>query len=374
MQFICKLTKADMREVRKMTRARTYWLTLLLWGAAMISATVKGWTVTLSVLSRTPSEWRTAAALWRAAAALILWAVYNQSRIRSRQLVQMNATRPDQMNLTSDGIKCDGPNGATALVPWRTFKGWKEGRRVILVHRGEGIGFVILPIEQLFETERQTIRQFLQSHILPARQSDAQICSKCGQGYDGNRCWSCVAREADIEETFFPCIWVAAAGVLGTTFALRSYPPLGLNFLILYDPVILVLIIVLTGFVFVHWQRATQYPRLFRLIIFLIAAAFVVPAPYYYLNGALDKNPPVVAQARFSRKSIENYGEGNSYNFVCTVSWNQKTTEESFDVSSEEFSSAQPGDAVRIVIHPGAFSHPWYSDVRLSGGREGNSR
>jgi hypothetical protein len=278
------------------------------------------------------------------------------------------------MNLTSDGIKCDGPNGATALVPWRTFKGWKEGRRVILVHRGEGIGFVILPIEQLFETERQTIRQFLQSHILPARQSDAQICSKCGQGYDGNRCWSCVAREADIEETFFPCIWVAAAGVLGTTFALRSYPPLGLNFLILYDPVILVLIIVLTGFVFVHWQRATQYPRLFRLIIFLIAAAFVVPAPYYYLNGALDKNPPVVAQARFSRKSIENYGEGNSYNFVCTVSWNQKTTEESFDVSSEEFSSAQPGDAVRIVIHPGAFSHPWYSDVRLSGGREGNSR
>lgn len=170
MQFTRKLTEADMRDVRKMTRAKTYWLTMSLWGAAMVYMTVRGWTVTANILARAPSEWQMATAVWGGTAAVILYALYNQSRTRSRQLVQMNATRPDEMELTNEGLKCDGPNGATAMVPWRNFKGWKEGRQVMLVERTEGNRFFILPVAQLSEMERMTIRQFLQSHIPPVRQ------------------------------------------------------------------------------------------------------------------------------------------------------------------------------------------------------------
>jgi hypothetical protein len=168
MQFTLKLTDEDMRDVRRISRAKTYWLVMSLWGVGMIFMTARGWAITANVLARTPSEWQMVAAVWGSVAAVILWALYNQSRTRSRQLAQMNAARPDQMDLTNDGLKCDGPNGATALIPWRNFKGWKEGRRVILVERAEGNRFFVLPVAQLTEMERITIRQFLQSHISPA--------------------------------------------------------------------------------------------------------------------------------------------------------------------------------------------------------------
>jgi hypothetical protein len=165
MRFTDKLTEADMRDVRKMTRARTYWPSMLLWGVGMIYVTVRGWTVTATVLARTPSLWSTAAASWVAVAALILWALYNQNKARSRELVKMNMARPDQMDLTNEGLKCAGPNGAAAMFPWSNFKGWREGRRVILIERNEGNRFVILPVSALSEIDRTPIRQFLQSNI-----------------------------------------------------------------------------------------------------------------------------------------------------------------------------------------------------------------
>jgi hypothetical protein len=41
-----------------------------------------------------------------------------------------NARRPE-INLTTEGIKLDGPDGATAFLPWHNFKGWREGRQVV---------------------------------------------------------------------------------------------------------------------------------------------------------------------------------------------------------------------------------------------------
>jgi hypothetical protein len=168
-QFTSKLTDADMRDVRRITRARAYWPVMLLWAVGMIYMTVRGWTLTAGILARTPSEWPTATVAWGGAAAVILWGYYSHFRTRSRQLSQMNTERPDQMDLTDEGLKCEGPNGATALIPWRNFKGWKEGRQVMLVERAEGNRFFILPVAQLSEMERMSIRQFLQSHIPPVR-------------------------------------------------------------------------------------------------------------------------------------------------------------------------------------------------------------
>jgi hypothetical protein len=170
MLFTDRLTEEDLSDVRKMTRSRAYWLNLLLWLAAMLFATLRGWTATTAYLARRPSDWQVVAILWGAMASVILFALYNQKRTRARQLAQLNATRPDQMTFTNDGVKCEGPNGATALVPWRNFKGWREGQRVVLVERSEGNRFVMLPVAKLSDVERLPIRQFLQSHIAPVSQ------------------------------------------------------------------------------------------------------------------------------------------------------------------------------------------------------------
>ena|ERR1700689_4449935 len=168
MQFTEKLTEADLSDVRKITRSGTYWLNFSLWLAAMVYATVRGWTATTAYLARRPSDWHLVALIWGAMAGVILYALYNQKQTRTRQLSQLNATRPDQMTFTNDGMKFDGPNGATALVPWRNFKGWREGQRVVLVEQSDGNRFVMLPVAKLSDIERLPIRQFLRSHIASA--------------------------------------------------------------------------------------------------------------------------------------------------------------------------------------------------------------
>lgn len=171
MQISGKLTEADLNDVRKTTRSKTYWLKLLLgnwYGIALLLIVV--WATISGLLGQTNPNWRAVALIWALLAGIVLWAVYRTKRARAREFKQLNATLPDQVSLTNDGVKWDGPNGATGFLPWRNFKGWRQGRRVVLVDEREGNRFVILPVAQLSEVERLPIRQLLRSHISPGSQ------------------------------------------------------------------------------------------------------------------------------------------------------------------------------------------------------------
>jgi hypothetical protein len=96
----------------------------------------------------------------------------------------------------------------------------------------------------------------------------------------------------------------------------------------------------------------------------IAATTLVVLAAYFYLNGILDLNPPVEANARVSQRFINTGKYGNVYVLKMTSSWNGKRFEDDdLDVSRETYSVSEPGDSVRVVIHQGKFSLPWYSDV-----------
>jgi len=171
MQFQGKITEADLNDVRKMIVSKMYWPRLLLanwYGLALILALI--WATISGLLGQTKPNWRAVAMIWVVVAGIVLWVVYRAKRSQARELTELNATLPDQVILTNDGVKCDGPNGATGFLPWRTFKGWREGRRVVLLDQCQGNRFVMLPVSQLSEIERQPIRQFLQSHIPPVNQ------------------------------------------------------------------------------------------------------------------------------------------------------------------------------------------------------------
>jgi len=46
-----------------------------------------------------------------------------------------------------------------------------------------------------------------------------------------------------------------------------------------------------------------------------------------------------------------------------TLTWKWKEIQKVFSVSRQKFGAAEPGDAVHLVVHPGAFLQAWYSDV-----------
>jgi hypothetical protein len=172
MQFTDKLTEADMSEVRKMTRSKFMYclefFATYLCGAGVL-VYVAGLTIS-GLLGHTKPNWPAIALGWVAAPGISLLAVYVERGTHSCRLRQLNAVRANLISLTNDGMKFDRADGATALMPWRDYKGWREGRRVMLIVRRRRDRVVILPVAQLSEIERQPIRQFLQSHIPPVSQ------------------------------------------------------------------------------------------------------------------------------------------------------------------------------------------------------------
>jgi hypothetical protein len=184
-----------------------------------------------------------------------------------------------------------------------------------------------------------------------------EICARCVQVSDGYPCKSCIAREAHVEKLFGPCLLVAAAGIVGMSFALSRYPPLKVSWLSVCAWPAIVLLPVPIGFVFVHWRRLPRYAALFRLDMYLITAASVMLGPYYFLNGFLDGRPPVAAQATVPHKSR------NCCDVEWTLSRNGENIVQVSAVNPETFYNLQLDEAARIAVHPGAFSLPWFSSV-----------
>jgi hypothetical protein len=165
LQFTSKLTKEDYNEFRKMSGADSNLVLLVFYPIGMVFALLRLWRVTLDFLARTPSELPYFILGWIVAVGFIPWTWFYRAQQRAKALEQMNAMRPNTMTLTDAGLNCDGPAGATALIPWQHFTSWREGKRVLLLKFGGAKRYAILPVSQV--SDREPIRQFLQSHIAP---------------------------------------------------------------------------------------------------------------------------------------------------------------------------------------------------------------
>jgi hypothetical protein len=196
-----------------------------------------------------------------------------------------------------------------------------------------------------------------------------QICLECEQAFDGDKCWVCAARLEDIKETFSLSILVAGAGLVGSLIAAFIYPRLELNSLWIFLLPGMIFVPLATVLVLDHFARLARYALFVRIVFVLVAAVPVLYAAFFFLNGVLDGNAPVEAQALVSRKAL-NYGEGPRYILDVRLSWNQKPVEGSVGVTHQTFSAVEPGDTVHLLVHPGAFSTPWYDEDLLSKGND----
>jgi hypothetical protein len=189
------------------------------------------------------------------------------------------------------------------------------------------------------------------------------ICSECGHPFEDDQCfWVCVARDQAIEQTFYIAFPVALFGIfIGSLIALDSYPPLFSNSGAIYlVPAIPLVPAAILAFFFL--DRRTRYPKLSIFLIILVAVTFLVPPAYYFLNGILDGNPAKQIPSIVIRKGISS-GKGGGPYLVLDLPWNYEKISVGVRVSSRTLSDAEQGDSVRLVVHPGAFSLPWYGEV-----------
>jgi hypothetical protein len=168
MQFSGKLTEQDLKDVQRVARSKMYWPKLFLanwYGVTLLGILL--WATFAGLFGAIHPNWSAIGGMWVVFLSLFAWAFYSTKRKTSKELLQLNATQPDWINLAEDGAKLSGPNGAAGFWPWNNFKAWREGKRVMLLDMPSG-AFVILSIGDLSDGERESIRQFLRSHVASA--------------------------------------------------------------------------------------------------------------------------------------------------------------------------------------------------------------
>lgn len=148
-------------DARRLARSKTYWLKIASanWYGILLLCAV-AWGTVAGLTGDTHPNWAGIAVIWLVLIALFAWGFYRTKRAMHKQFIQANAALPDSITILNDGIRLDGPNEATSFRPWSNFTQCREGKRVMLLQTRYG-GALILPVSELSEMQRESIRQVL---------------------------------------------------------------------------------------------------------------------------------------------------------------------------------------------------------------------
>jgi hypothetical protein len=178
-----------------------------------------------------------------------------------------------------------------------------------------------------------------------------------------------------MKRTFYLCFLAGLSGFVSMMFIIPEYPPIGSLWWVAYSIVGLIVIPAAIVFVLYDNDRLTRYATFAMIMGVLVATSLVALAAFFYLNGRLDRNPSVEAEARLDQKFIEHTRYGPVFLLRVTFTWNGERFEyDDLAVNEESYIATKPGDSVRVIVHPGKFSLPWYSDVLPPANRESSAR
>ena len=174
----------------------------------------------------------------------------------------------------------------------------------------------------------------------------------------------CAAHGRAIKITFHVCFIVGLLAFVRMVFFLGDFPLIGSVAWVACTVAAIIFVPTGIAFAFDSWGRPTWYTTLVITMMIGVALALVSLAGCFYMNGMLDRNPSVRTRALVEQKFIEHSRYGADYVLQVKFSWNGKTFDfNDLVVSEETFLRTEPGDFVRVTIHPGYFSLPWYSNV-----------
>ena len=161
-----QITEQDLREAGKLTRSEWYWPKFLLknwYGIALLSLVL--WATVAGLVGSAKPNWKGLSVAWAVIFAIVVWTLIRTRSANADNLAKLNANFADSITITSDGLRFEGPNGATGFQPWKNFSRWREGQTVMILYRPAGEGFFILPLEGLSDVERRSLLGMLASNL-----------------------------------------------------------------------------------------------------------------------------------------------------------------------------------------------------------------
>src|ERR1700722_401914 len=149
-----------------------------------------------------------------------------------------------------------------------------------------------------------------------------QTCAVCGEQYDGDKCWACLARQEDAFDAFRISFFVGVAGAAAIPLvAIGLYLPIDENPCLSYFPFALSCVPIAIYGVLIFQPKTLRSVLLIRLIFLASVLPIILMLLFSILNGALDERPTVEAEGVVVAKD----GASRSgYGLDVSFYWNQK--------------------------------------------------
>ncbi len=166
MQFPGKLNEAEVKEATRYVRPKGYGVRMALSYLRLIVYAI----IVIAILFETFVRHAHIAPQLLISRILILVLIGGVSFYRYRKgtrdaVATLDASLPDQLTLSSEGVRLEGPNGAQGFQPWGSYRAFREGDHVVLLHRKEKGLYNVIPVSSLDTGARAGLRGLLTGYL-----------------------------------------------------------------------------------------------------------------------------------------------------------------------------------------------------------------
>lgn len=191
-------------------------------------------------------------------------------------------------------------------------------------------------------------------------------CLDCGSERTADQCPSCGLTSAAAEVMFRRRLLkrtaVFLAGSLLFPYTSQIYPPLDLDWMLVFFGVIFFIALTLAVILDRRARRREELEVLKRIYAGFIPLPWIL-ATALFLNGKLDSQKnvtyfPTTVDSRYNMRGIV---RGSRRLFVH--SWRKGKEFERLAVDADDYDRFHEGDSVVVGVGPGAVGIPWYYGV-----------
>ncbi len=191
-------------------------------------------------------------------------------------------------------------------------------------------------------------------------------CLDCGSERITDQCPSCGLTSAAAEVMFRRRLLkrtaVFLAGSLAFPYVSQIYPPLELDWMLVFFGLIFFLALTLAVILDRRARKRQELEVLKRTYVGFIPLPWILAATLF-LNGKLDSQKnviyhPTTVESRYNMRGIV---RGTRRLFVH--SWREGQRIERLAVDFDDYDRFRAGDSVVVGVEPGALGIPWYYGV-----------
>ncbi|PYT53607.1 MAG: hypothetical protein DMG43_08605 [Acidobacteria bacterium] len=191
-------------------------------------------------------------------------------------------------------------------------------------------------------------------------------CLDCGSERTADQCPSCGLTSAAAEVMFRHRLLkrtaVFLAGSLAFPYVSQIYPPLELDWILVFFGLIFFLALTLAVILDRRARNRQELEVLKRIYVGFIPLPWILAATLF-LNGELDSQKKMVYYTTTvdSRYNMPGIVRGTRRLFVH--SWREGQRYERLAVNADDYDRFHSGDSVVVAVEPGALGIPWYYGI-----------